>query len=53
MNWPQTIMMVLLVLQFTSGFLNHGKKRDDYHVGMSVADVLIIWILLDQGGFWG
>jgi hypothetical protein len=53
MNWPQTIMMTLLVLQFICGGLLHGQKRDNYHMGWSIADVLVIWILLDQGGYWG
>ena len=52
MSGPQIIMAGILCLLFLAGFILHGKPRENFHLGYSTADVLILWIVLDQGGFW-
>lgn len=52
MNWPQIIMWVLMGFQACYTISNHGRPKGEYHIGYTTADILTIWIILDQGGFW-
>jgi len=52
MSAPQVILLVLITLGWGMAGANHGKPRDNWHVGWATVSFLILVGLLWWGGFW-
>jgi len=54
LDWPQGIVLALLLRSVIFAAFNHGKaKNGKYHIGRTLYWVSVWGGLLYWGGFWG
>lgn len=54
MGIPQIIVIILLILDTILALVLHGEpKTGKYDVGVTLISNLIMFMLLQAGGFWG
>jgi len=51
-GWPQWTVIVLSALGLLIHGVSHGQPRPSYHIGYSVVDTLILFVMLAFGGFF-
>lgn len=53
-GWPQFIMGGLMLLDVLLTFCLHGEpKTGEYDVGVTLISNLVVFAILQAGGFWG
>lgn len=54
LGWPQFIMGGLMLLDVLLTFCLHGEpKTGEYDVGVTLISNLVVFVILQAGGFWG
>lgn len=50
---PQGLLIGLFLVELLGTAYLHGEpKKGNYNIAVKIIDILILWVILDWGGFW-